>query len=110
MSVSHLRVAANIVHVNAKQVSQTMRHEDGTHVNHHHVVHVARQNADLHELLQVNAVRQTVHVSPLHTCSNTFAIICKIVLFLKAMSLKWMRGSPGLMAAMTALEDFRTAS
>ena len=75
MWASHLRVAANIMHVNAKQMSQPMRHEDGSHVNLHHIIHIAGQDADLHQLLQVNSVSQTVHVSPFHTFTKTFVII-----------------------------------
>lgn len=47
-----------------------MGHEDRTEVNLHHVVYAALHNADLQQLLQVNAVSQAVHVSPLHTFST----------------------------------------
>lgn len=72
ISGSHLRVSPDIVHINAKQVSQAMRHEDGTNVMLDHVIHSACQDANLHELLQVNPVSQTVHVSPFHTFTKTF--------------------------------------
>lgn len=66
----HLRVASDIVHINAQQVAQSVGHEDRTEVNLHHVVYAALHNADLQQLLQVNAVSQAVHVSPLHTFSK----------------------------------------
>lgn len=77
MTGSHLRVSANIMHVKAKQVSQAMRHEDGTNVNLHHVIHIACQDTNLHQLLQMNPVSKTVHVSPFYTFTKTFLIISK---------------------------------
>lgn len=75
--VSHLRISTNIMHINAKQVAQAMRHEDGTNVMLYHVIHISCQNTNLHQLLQVNPVSQTVHVSPFHTFTKKFFIICK---------------------------------
>lgn len=58
------------MHINAQQVAQSVGHEDRTEVNLHHVVYAALHDADLQQLLQVNAVSQAVHVSPLHTFST----------------------------------------
>lgn len=65
------------MHINAKQVSQAMRHEDGTNVMLYHVIHISCQNTNLHQLLQVNPVSQTVHVSPFHTFTKKVFIIFK---------------------------------
>lgn len=63
----HLRVSSHIVHIDAQQVSEAVGHEDGAQVDLQHVVHGTFQDADLHQLLQVNPVSQAVHVGPLHT-------------------------------------------
>lgn len=68
---SHLRVSSHIVHIDAQQMSQPMRHEDGAQVDLHHVLHAAIQDTDLHQLLKVNLVSQAVHVSPLHTFNTS---------------------------------------
>ena len=60
------------MHVAAQQVAQAVGHEDGSQADPHHVLHVALQDAQLQQLLQVGSVRQQVHVSPLHpwTCQR----------------------------------------
>lgn len=63
----HLRVASHIVYINTQQVSQAVGHEGGAKVDLQHVLHAASKDADLHQLLQLNPVSQTVHVTPLYT-------------------------------------------
>lgn len=61
------------MNIYAQQMSQTMGHEDGAHVDLHHVLKIAVQNANLHEFFQVNLVSKAVHVSPLHTFKTNLA-------------------------------------
>ncbi len=68
---SHLRVSSHIVHVDAQQMSKPVGHEDGAQVDLQHVLHVATQDSDLNQLLQVHPVSQAVHVSPLHTFNTS---------------------------------------
>lgn len=68
---THLRVSSYIVHVDAQQVTQAVGHEDGAHEDLHHVLHTAIEDANLHQLLQVDPVSQAVHVGPLHAFNTT---------------------------------------
>ena len=67
LRATDLRVAPDVVHVAAQQVAQAVGHEDGAQAGLHHVVHVAPDDTQLQQLLQVDAVGQKVHVGPLHT-------------------------------------------
>ena len=59
-----LRVASHVVHVEAQQVAEPVRHEHGSQVDLDHGVHAAGQEANAGQLLQVDAVGQAVHVGP----------------------------------------------
>lgn len=65
-----LRVASYIMHINAQEVAQPVRHENSSQVGLDHSVDAAAQDADAGQLLQVDAVSQAVHVRPPNTCGS----------------------------------------
>lgn len=71
LACTDLRIASNVMDIDAQEMAQTVRHKHGTHVSLDHVLHVALQKADVHKFLQVNAVGQAVHIRPVDPCMIT---------------------------------------
>lgn len=67
---TYLGVASHIVHINAQEVAEPVRHEHGSQVGLDHGVNAAAQEADARQLLQVDAVGQAVHVRPPDPCGS----------------------------------------
>lgn len=65
-----LRVASHVMHINAQEVAQPVRHEHSSQVGLDHGVDAAVQDANTGQLLQVDAVCQTVHVRPPNACGS----------------------------------------
>lgn len=65
-----LRVASHVMHIDAQEVAQPMRHEHSSQVGLDHGVDAATQDANAGQLLQVDAVGQAVHVRPPNTCGS----------------------------------------
>lgn len=67
---TYLGIASHIVHINAQEVAEPVRHEHGSQVGLDHGVNAAAQEADARQLLQVDAVGQAVHVRPPDPCGS----------------------------------------
>lgn len=65
-----LGVASHVVHINAQEVAEPVRHEHGSQVGLEHGVDAATQDTNAGQLFQVDAVGQAVHVRPPNTCGS----------------------------------------
>lgn len=71
-----LWVASHVVHIDAQEVPEPMRHEHGSQVGLQHGVDTAAQDANAGQSLQVDAVRQPVQVRPPDACGTESAVSC----------------------------------